>query len=312
MFKNNESGIISSPKLFGHNDLFVDLSNLYTQGFFPKVLLLSGSKGLGKYTTIIHLINSILSKDDYDFEKKTIYKESAFLKQMFAGICENFVHIRNDGTSKVKINDVRQIKALLQKTTINQKPRFIIIDDAEKLNINSSNALLKIIEEPSNNNYFILIDNKNNNLLSTIASRCIIKKVFVKNKERIEIIESLIEFFNIDSVINYKTSDITPGNFILFNNVCLTEQMDVNCNFITRISKLLNMYKKTKNNLYIDMCKYFTDLYYYNYSLKNSEKIDQLQKSKFDTLLFINNFVLYNLGINSILSSIESVFIYEK
>ena len=107
-------------------------------------------------------------------------------------------------------------------------------------------------------------------------------------------------------------TDITPGNFLSFNKTCLNEQLDVNCDFISKISKLLNMYKKTKNKIYIDMCKYFTDLYYYNYSLKNSKDIDQLQKSKNETLLLLNNFVLYNLGINSILSSIESVFIYEK
>ena len=186
------------------------------------------------------------------------------------------------------------------------------MDDVEKINPNSSNALLKIIEEPSNNNYFILIDNKNNDLISTIASRCIIKKVFIKNYKRIEIIESLINFYNIDPVIDYKMTDITPGNFLSFNKVCLNEQIDINCDFILKISKLLNMYKKTKNKTYIDMCKYFTDLYYYNYSLTNSENIDQLQKSKNDTLLLLNNFVLYNLGINSILTSIESAFIYEQ
>ena len=39
-------------------------------------------------------------------------------------------------------------------SSFNNKERFIIIEDAENLNINSSNALLKSIEEPNNNLFF--------------------------------------------------------------------------------------------------------------------------------------------------------------
>ena len=35
--------------------------------------------------------------------------------------------------------------------------RFIVLDDIELFNVNSLNALLKIIEEPSKKNYFILL-----------------------------------------------------------------------------------------------------------------------------------------------------------
>ena len=51
--------------------------------------------------------------------------------------------------------------------------RFIILDDVEMFNLNSMNALLKVIEEPSPDNYFILICNKSKPLLETIKSRCI-------------------------------------------------------------------------------------------------------------------------------------------
>ena len=38
--------------------------------------------------------------------------------------------------------------------------RFVILDDVEMFNLNSMNALLKMIEEPGPDNYFILIYNK--------------------------------------------------------------------------------------------------------------------------------------------------------
>ena len=45
------------------------------------------------------------------------------------------------------------------KSSFNNMPRFILIDNIENLNKNSVNALLKIIEEPNNNVFFILINN---------------------------------------------------------------------------------------------------------------------------------------------------------
>ena len=45
----------------------------------------------------------------------------------------------------------------INKSSFNNIPRFILIDNIEHLNKNSTNALLKIIEEPNNNVFFILI-----------------------------------------------------------------------------------------------------------------------------------------------------------
>ena len=57
----------------------------------------------------------------------------------------------------VKIEDIRNLKKKILKSSLLDKDRFIIFDDIELLNINSLNALLKIIEEPSEKNYFILM-----------------------------------------------------------------------------------------------------------------------------------------------------------
>ena len=62
---------------------------------------------------------------------------------------------------------------------------------------NSLNALLKIIEEPGKNNYFFLINNKSKPLLETIKSRSLEIKIVLNEKKRIEIINHLIDFFNL-------------------------------------------------------------------------------------------------------------------
>ena len=44
----------------------------------------------------------------------------------------------------------------VNKTSYEKKIKFILIDNAEYLNLHSVNALLKIIEEPTSNTFIIL------------------------------------------------------------------------------------------------------------------------------------------------------------
>ena len=58
----------------------------------------------------------------------------------------------------------------------------MLIDNIETLNINSINALLKILEEPNENINFILISN-NKKILPTLTSRCINFKLSLSYNE---------------------------------------------------------------------------------------------------------------------------------
>lgn len=70
----------------------------------------------------------------------------------------------------------RQIKHFLSQKPFNHPNKIVIISQAENLNIESQNALLKMLEEPGENNYFILSSSKPTKLLPTIISRCQIIK----------------------------------------------------------------------------------------------------------------------------------------
>ena len=59
----------------------------------------------------------------------------------------------------IEVDQIRELISKLNKSSFNNKPRFILIDNIEFLNLNSINALLKILEEPTVNCYFILINN---------------------------------------------------------------------------------------------------------------------------------------------------------
>ena len=59
----------------------------------------------------------------------------------------------------IEINQIRELINFCNKSSLNDKPRFVLIDNLEFMNLNSNNALLRTLEEPNDDIYFILISN---------------------------------------------------------------------------------------------------------------------------------------------------------
>ena len=295
-----------SSNLFGLSDNFILLKNLYLKEKLPKVLMLSGKKGSGKSTIINHLMFSIFDKENYNEKTCEFYTESIFYNQFINNTFSNIVNLSGADYKNTKIEDIRNLKLKIFQTTIMNKPRFIIFDDIELFNNNSLNALLKIIEEPTKKNYFILINNNSKPLLETIKSRCIEIKLFINQKKQKNIINSLIKKYKINLKIDSKTCELTPGQFIKFNYFFDQNKISVGKDFLKNISILLNLYKKNKDPIFINMISFLTDDYFncykYNKSLSSSDIIE------YKRIIFenINKFFLYNLNQNALLNYINN------
>ena len=131
----------------------------------------------------------------------TINHKTQFYKHYLNNIFPNILYLSGDNFKNLKINDIRELKSTILKSTISKNERFIILDDIELFNINSLNALLKIVEEPLSKNYFILINNKTKPLIKTIYSRSLEIKILLKNETRIKIIKALITKSNLQVFI---------------------------------------------------------------------------------------------------------------
>ena len=68
----------------------------------------------------------------------------------------------------IEISQIRQMINYANKTAFNNSERIVLIDNAENLNLNSLNALLKIVEEPNENIIFIIIFDNNKKILNTL------------------------------------------------------------------------------------------------------------------------------------------------
>ena len=166
--------------------------------------------------------------------------------------------------------------------------------------------MLKTIEEPSKNNYFILIDNQEGNVIETINSRCLKIKVFINKLNKSKIIESLIKEKKIEKVLNNEDLDLSPGLFLRYNNICLENEITASLDYIIRLEKLLNLYKKSKDKIFLNLAILFTNEYFYNLSLKKGKQIFLFDSLKNKIIHYINDFFIYNLNLNSVLNLIQS------
>ena len=188
--------------------------------------------------------------------------------------------------------------------------RFIVLDDIELFNANSLNALLKIIEEPSKKNYFILINNKTRPILDTIKSRSLEIKIIQNENVRVKIINELIKFYNINTVLDPEQSKLTPGNFIKFNYVFDEYDISPTDNFTDNLSKLLNLHKKNKDILFIDIVFYLSDFYFKNLKDQHVLQNDKVYELKSFVLDNLNKYLTFNVNQNSLINAINNKLNY--
>ena len=149
---------------------------------FPNSLIVTGNKSIGKKDLAKEISKYYLKTNDatknsgHDINLKIIKAE--------------------DGSKSIKIDQIRE---LLEKIYLKTNKRIIYIEDAEKLNINSSNALLKILEEPPLGTKFIITTSKISSIIPTILSRSTVIKCNNPSQNDINAYLSELEDVDIDN-----------------------------------------------------------------------------------------------------------------
>jgi len=304
---DSSSNPFKSTKLISLEKYFDEMVKLYKSNTFPKVLLLNGKKGIGKFTLVFHFLNYVFSKNEknsYNIKEKLIDTKSIFYNSILNQTCADVIFLYEENGKAIKIEDVRNLNSILSKSTLSTNPRFIVIDEVELLNTNTVNALLRTLEEPSNNNYFILINNQQAHLIETISSRCIRNNIFLNLAER----KKIIDYFSSRDKLNFLSDDLnnlTPGLLLKYNEISDKYKIDNKENLLSKLNKLLPAYKKEKNKALINMSIFLIDNFFYHLLKENKNKIDSLLSLKSIIVYKINDFCIFNLNINSVLNFIE-------
>lgn len=302
-----------STNLFGYSKYFTNLSKLYEIKKFPKVVLISGEKGLGKFTFVFHLINFFFTykhKDNsYDLQNFKINLQNEFYTKILSNINENFVYINKSHNKKsVSIEDIREIKKKFYSTMLNDLPRFIVLDDVDQLNVNSANALLKQIEEPSNLNYFILINNKRKKIIDTLKSRALEFKIFLNKNDKVNILNNIEKKFQIDlSLYKEFSSKFTPGRILRVCDCLNNTKIDYQDNLYKSTNTLLDKFKKNKDEIYLETIKFLLDVKINKQMISKKQNVLKILSVKKNLNKILYDYEIFNISKDAVLESFKEL-----
>ena len=175
---------IISSDIKGHDLIQNQIYQALNSERFPHALLFSGPSGVGKRKMAWVLAQSLLcektsfqphpdhlnlfqdqdSKKDYSPCGKCFSCVSLLKRQS-----ENVLCITHE-TLQIRLKEVQIIPAFLSLQSF-AKAKIVLIDSAEKLNLQASNFLLKIVEEPPPKSFFFFISSQPAQIPLTIRSR---------------------------------------------------------------------------------------------------------------------------------------------
>ena len=177
-------------EIIGHSSQKLSFLSSFASNRLPQCWLLAGDMGIGK-ASFAWLIAKFLLTTKYqpadlkiDLSKTNINsilepQSGSTLNRIISGSEQRVYVVRRGYNEKrkaffknISIEDVRKLQSYCSLSIADGGKRIIIIDTADDLNKSSSNALLKLLEEPPKNTIFLLISHQPNLLVPTLKSRC--------------------------------------------------------------------------------------------------------------------------------------------
>lgn len=164
-------------KIIGHEKQKQILKKMIDEDKVGHAYLFTGKEGIGKKLVAIEFAKHAMSTKNSESFNETDFK------------------IILPEKDSIKIEEVRKLIGEVYLKPAYSKRKVIIIDDADKMNSNAQNALLKVLEEPPTYATLILITSNKEKIIKTILSRVTeIKFDPLSNDELLEIVGKEVEF----------------------------------------------------------------------------------------------------------------------
>lgn len=260
---------------------------LYNQ--VAQAYLFSGPRGSGK-TTLARL----LAKAMNCFADITINPCNKCPSCLEIASSNSMDVLEIDGASNRGINEVRELKELVQYLPNRDRYKIIIIDEVHMLTIEAFNALLKILEEPPKHVIFIFATTELSKVPNTIISRCqqfefrrlnqqeIKRRLsYIIEQEKISISSSALSLILrissgslrdalsiLDQLVSYSQNNITSETviklfgFLYIDNKFQLAQAIIDSDIKTTLSLIQEFFEKgyTPRTIYYEMCSHFRNL----------------------------------------------------
>jgi DNA polymerase-3 subunit delta' len=176
----------ANPDLIGHEEAEQALLAAWSSSRMPHAWLIAGPRGIGKATLAYRFARFILAGGGGGGlfggppGSLTVGADDPVFRRIAAGghadvvtLAPGMIHPdTGKETQEIVVAQVRQAIEFLLKTSAEGGWRVLIVDEAEAMNRNAANALLKVLEEPPPQCLILLVSHSPGRLLPTIRSRC--------------------------------------------------------------------------------------------------------------------------------------------
>ncbi|MFA6428382.1 MAG: DNA polymerase III subunit delta' [Candidatus Buchananbacteria bacterium] len=165
--------------IIGHHNLVNFLQSSICQNKYSQAYLFVGPAGSGKQAIAEKFLNSLYCFDQNPQAEKIPCGVCQHCQQLAKGLHPDVFWLRreiNEKTGKLsqdtKISQIRELQEKLNLHPFLNSFKFAVIEEAETLNEEAYNALLKTLEEPFPKSIIILLAKTTIGLPATILSRC--------------------------------------------------------------------------------------------------------------------------------------------
>lgn len=242
-------------KIIGHEKQRQILKKMIEEDKVGHAYLFTGKEGIGKKLVAIEFAKQAMSVELSDFLNETDFK---------------IIFPEKDS---IKVEEVRSLIDEVYLKPAYSKRKVIIIDEAEKMNPNAQNALLKVLEEPPMYATLILITSNKDKIIKTILSRVTeIKFNPLSNEELLEITGTDVEFDFARGSASKALALINDSTYKLAKDLvdCFEKKDFIDIN--KKIAEIKSTYE-------IDMCKvleFSKIIYFKDIKSNTSSKIKKI------------------------------------
>lgn len=156
--------------IIGHQQIIEHLQNAISMDRVSHAYIFNGPEKSGKMT----LAKSFAMALQCEKHGSDGCMECHSCKQVLSGNQPDIIYLQHEKPNTISVDDIRtQINNDVEVRPYASPYKVYIIDEAEKMNQQAQNALLKTIEEPPAYAVILLLTTNADSFLPTILSRCI-------------------------------------------------------------------------------------------------------------------------------------------